>query len=256
MTEEKLGFFELMLKSMFDFSFYKQFVDAPIKKTIIYIVLFGLFIGSLSMIKYTVYYNDYFTDIKEDFGRRVPEFQIIDGVLVMDEETSFIRKENAFEFVIDSNLTSNAVEMSEKTGIYMTKDAFVLKSILNNDVIPYEGYSSDMITKTTIIEYLNFFKNVTLGMMLVFGTLFGMLGKVINSLFVSGIGFVINRVNNYQMSFKKIYQVGAHALTFPSIVAMLADIFLMSMPFFTVLYFFVIFMYYTKILRVLNEEAV
>lgn len=255
MAEESLGFFELMLKSMFDFKFYKRFIGVPMSKTILYIVLFGLFIGSLGMIKHAVYYNDYFNDIREDINRRVPEFQIINGLLVMDEETSFIRRENAFEFVIDPSMTSDSLKSKELSGIYMTKDAFVLRSFMNNDIIKYEGPNSETINKTAILEYMGFFKNIALGMIIVFGTVVGMFGKMINSLFVSVIGMLINRIHNYQMSFKNVYQIGVHALTFPSIVALFADIFLMNMPFFTVIYFIVIVMYYTKVFKVLKEEA-
>lgn len=253
LTEEKLGFFETMHKSMFDIGYYKTFIDSKLKKSILYIILFGLFIGSLSMIKMTVLFSDYYNSIQTDFNKNVPEFVIEEGTLSTEGGVVFERKNEEFEILINPEVVGTTMKTEALSGIYLTKDSLVVKTPFIYDVIDYKLYGDTIITKLKVSKYLSTIKNASIIGLFLLGTALGMVTKILDSFMVSIVGLIVNKTNKYKMNYKNIYKIGVHALTFPSIVAVIADIFLMNTPLFTIMYFFVIVAYYSRVFRSLTD---
>jgi len=256
MDQTKIGFFQKLFYSITSFDFYKKVIKESIGKAVIYLLLLSVLLSLFSIIQPMVGFLNGVDVLSKTFARDIPDFEFINGELsVTGEMPMVIGEESGQVLIIDTSGQLDATALDDYTsGVFLSKTYAINKT----DAVKTERYDFKELealkfTKQQIAGFLPYLKYFTLLIILVIlaGTI---IGKLISSLIVSVIGLIVNASTKSTLLYGEIYRIGVYAMTLPSIIKVIMRFSPVKIPFFFVIYYFIITIYLVKAFSLIKED--
>lgn len=251
MNNTKIGFFTKLTRTIFDFNIYPHVIGESTGRAVAFLLLFSLLLGIIgSLITSARYLLSGGLTVITDL---MPDFEYDSGILtVEDMEEPFIYEMDSNKiFVIDMNdeVDADILEYYSE-GIMLKQDRVIAVQYGNIQEVSYteflDSYNIYHFSKEDLSKILPVIDIGIVVIMIGFGVIGSVIGKMISSLFVSVLGLIVNAVTEAKLTYSDIYKTGVYALILPSLIKLILssagrNVGFIRMIFFVVYYGIVIF---------------
>ncbi|HOQ16106.1 MAG TPA: DUF1189 family protein [Defluviitaleaceae bacterium] len=251
MNNTKIGFFTKLTRTIFDFNIYPHVIGESTGRAVAFLLLFSLLLGIIgSLITSARYLLSGGLTVITDL---MPDFEYDNGILtVEDMEEPFIYEMDSNKiFVIDMNdeVDADILEYYSE-GIMLKQDRVIAVQYGNIQEVSYteflDSYNIYHFSKEDLSKILPVIDIGIVVIMIGFGVIGSVIGKMISSLFVSVLGLIVNAVSEAKLTYSDIYKTGVYALILPSLIKLILssaglNVGFIRMIFFVVYYGIVIF---------------
>lgn len=251
MNNTKIGFFTKLTRTIFDFNIYPHVIGESTGRAVAFLLLFSLLLGIIgSLITSARYLLSGGLTVITDL---MPDFEYDSGILtVEDMEEPFIYEMDSNKiFVIDMNdeVDADILEYYSE-GIMLKQDRVIAVQYGNIQEVSYteflDSYNIYHFSKEDLSKILPVIDIGIVVIMIGFGVIGSVIGKMISSLFVSVLGLIVNAVSEAKLTYSDIYKTGVYALILPSLIKLILssagrNVGFIRMIFFVVYYGIVIF---------------
>ncbi len=232
---------------------YKELLCSSTFTTFFYLLILSLFLGLLGFSKDYKNLNKFFYARKEAILKKVPPFEIKDGVLTLKGGNFVVFQEENCTFILNDREGSSNLLDEYPSGIALGKDSLSLK--YNNTNLGTTDYSSMNLSLTDekLKDYIEVLDNTLGNTYLTFMVLSFMIFAFVSSFILAIIGKIISLVKSINLKFYSSYKLSIYAITPCLVIISLLKLLDINMVLSTPLSFFVSIIYiYFAILNINN----
>ncbi|NLM48245.1 MAG: DUF1189 family protein [Epulopiscium sp.] len=251
MNNTKIGFFTKLTRTIFDFNIYPHVIGESTGRAVAFLLLFSLLLGIIgSLITSARYLLSGGLTVITDL---MPDFEYDSGILtVEDMEEPFIYEMDSnkiFVIYMNDEVDADILEYYSE-GIMLKQDRVIAVQYGNIQEVSYteflDSYNIYHFSKEDLSKILPVIDIGIVVIMIGFGVIGSVIGKMISSLFVSVLGLIVNAVSEAKLTYSDIYKTGVYALILPSLIKLILssagrNVGFIRMIFFVVYYGIVIF---------------
>ncbi len=250
MNSNETTFYRKMHKSVFKMDSYQEVVKASLGQAMVYVLILGLFVGSLSMIRPTMFIFNGLEDFETSFVERFPEFEISDGKLHLDGNESFVFREQNIAFILDPNADDVTV-MDDYNNAFLFDQSKIHYKMLDLKGTLGSYNENELINKEILVKEM---PQLKLGAVIAFliGTIMMTINKYFYVLFISVIGLLVCRMGRYKRSFHEVIKISAYVITLPSLMDLLLGVLGFNVNSFGILMMPIVFIYFSAVFRRLH----
>ena len=258
--------FLMKLKSsLLDTNFATQIKAEEVGKSVKYLLILMIFIGSGIMIKAEIGIDDAAKKMVTVLKTKFPDFELKDGHLKCSGVMPFVlnnaddKNEKDEVIIIDtSGKYTPEILDKYKSGAFFTESKVVYKK----DAFETKTYNlSDVkvnLTKADIINLITKWTIPALIFIFLISLFFIFLAKLLGVFLLSIIGIIINKLMNAALDYQTIFKICVYAIVLPSIIKFGLGMFNINIPYFWILYYGIASFYIVRFIKEfnkLNEEA-
>jgi hypothetical protein len=251
MDSEPKGFFASIPQSCTNFGFYKQAVNQPIKKALIYIFLILLIAAVLMSIGNIIRINKFIDEGKDWALKNVPEISIVNGkTQVKVPQPYIVWKDENFIFLIDTTGQNIAIDTAFKAGAILTQTKLIMKQDeLRTQQYELAQFPNCTVNKETITRWSKIGQTV-IWIILPIGTYFYLLfAKWFQIMLFSLFTLSLNNSMKTNLKYSQLLKLGIYALTAPIILDIIYSLVGRPNPIFIWVYIAVYIIYLTMAVK-------
>lgn len=219
-------FFNSLIRSCFDFRFYKDIFNQAIGRTMRYLLFLSLFVTVVIGLRYAPGLARFVREGALWLEKNAPNIEIADGTVKADVEQPYIKEEKEFVVIIDTTDKIKEIDAKYKTGVLLTKDKLIIKSSEErSQIFELKKVKSFKLNKDTINNMKRFFIFLLIPFIVVFQLFYFFIAKIIQSA-VAGLLVVIARPG---IKFINAFNLCIYAVTPATLLAVLV-MFVMPRP--------------------------
>lgn len=237
-----MKFFINLWRSVTSFRFYKEIASQKVSKSIGYFIFFILLITLLLSMKLSTVLIQGVGAMIEEFGDRLPEIRIKDGVVSIDAQEPFIIEEKDFIFIIiDTTGKITTIDPSYKQGILLTKNKLIHKqSEIETRAYDLSKIKSFTVNKEAMERWRKAFSRFAFPFLVVILFLYYIVAKLIQILFFSLIALIANTATKANLKYENLFNISLFALTPPVLLATIFNLAGLRIPFFLSLFLYTV----------------
>jgi len=236
-----MKFFINLWRSVTSFRFYKEIASQKVSKSIGYFIFFILLITLLLSMKLSTVLIQGVGAMIEEFGDRLPEIRIENGVVSTDAQEPFTIEEKDFIFIIDTTGKKTTIDPSYKQGILLTKNKLIHKqSEIETRAYDLSKIKSFTVNKAAMERWRKTFSRFAFPLLLVCLFLYFVVVKLIQILFFSLIALIANTVTKANLKYENLFNISLFALTPPVLLATIFNLAGLRIPFFLSLFLYTV----------------
>ena len=249
-----MSFFTQVKESVIDFKFFLRIKDNRFGKTFTYLLLLFLIFYSMTSIKW---YNDFLiiTNKTIGFTEKMPDFRLEKGEFSFDGPMPYeIVSMDQGKFIIDTTGQTTIDDYKDTyDGLLITKDFMIAKSNVQERKIYFKDISKLEFYKKDIVNFLPSLPGI-LAVLLVFGFLFALIGKLLNVLILAAIGILLCKIQKTSIHFSYLSNLATYSLTLPILLQLALSLSGMAIPYFSLLYWFVSIVYLFYAIKYVKDD--
>ncbi len=252
-------FFRTIHKSLFSLAYYRDVVNSRFKFSLKYFIAFSVFLGILLTVLISFIITPSINQFVNRFETRAASLYPANLVITVKNSEVSTNSEQPVKFPIPFELFTDTppaisdqkqqyllvIDPSAKTDSYPQSQAIILVTknalVTENDQNGYKVYPlSDAnltVDKTQVDQFLakvlpllNYLPAFIITIILCALVIFLPLSRLFSLVFQTLILLTITKLMNLNLSYKKIYQIGLHALTLPTLIQILMTAFNLNPP--------------------------
>lgn len=246
-----MNIFKRFYISLFKPKRYKELLNSSGFSTFLYLLIFSFIIGLLAFSRNYTNLNKFFYARKEAIEKKIPKFEIKDGVLNLKGANFVVFQEENCTFILNDKESSSTLLDEYASGIALGKDSLTLK--YNNTNLGTTDYSSMNLSLTDqkLKDYIEALDNTLGNTYLTFMVLSFIIFAFVSSFILAIIGKIIAKVKNINLSFSSFYKLSIYGITPCLVIIALLNLLDINMMLSTPLSFLVSIIYiYFGILNV------
>ena len=235
---------------------YKYFFKQSLGKAFLYLFVISISLAAISGFRtiydFNVGINDVAAYVKTDF----PDFELRNGQLEVDAEMPYVVANNEIQIIIidTTDKTDETILNDYDSGIFISKHGLDYKeSVFQTRKIDFASLNGVTLTKDNILKWIPYIKWFTI-LIIFFGFLFYIVGKLISALLVSIGGIVIASILKHKIKFGDLYKLSIYCLTSSILVNTLIDLTGITIPFFSLIYYGIALVYLWKVIEILKDN--
>lgn len=229
--KNKMNFFSKIAKSTYHFKSYNYFVRESLGKAMLYLVLLVLLTTTIYTIKLGIEIKDGVDVIATELSDELPDFEIVEGVLKVDESEKmpivheFNENGKKGNIIVDTtNLTDENILADYDYGMILYSDRFVMKD--STGKITKENFKTVGIknfAKADLNTIASDAFRFIFGMYAIFAPIVYFLGYCIQVFVVLGlVGLLIAKILNTKLTYGQACSLAIYSLTIQMIVSTIA----------------------------------
>lgn len=235
--------------------------NETLKKSMMYLLTLMLILGSAVMTKKII---DTHTDIRGFnyfLTKILPDFELYNGRFICYGNMPFIFKADKGGIIIDTTgVITEEYMKNYKAGIIITASQVIVKNdddkTTHYNLSQYKDYN---FTKTGLINFINNWTVVGLGIYFVLGVCYLFILKIIGVFTLSLISLVVCKISRIKLPFRSIFQISIYAIALPTIIDTILRVFNIEVPYFWIIYYAIATLYifrYIKFSDHNNDELI
>ncbi|MCX7920632.1 MAG: DUF1189 domain-containing protein [Clostridia bacterium] len=254
MEEVNTNFFTKAVKSISDFGYYKNLIKQSVGKSISYLLLLCLILGTISMIRPVLEFNRGISTFISAFEKNIPEFVLENGELNVSGPMPVTTEEDGAIFIIDTSGRTGVEALNNyDNGMLVLKDKMIQKNLGNIQTTEFSSLAGLKLTKSDIGQWLPFLKFISVFIVL-FGLIVFIIGKLLSALLISIIGLLLNAIVSAGLTFKDIFKMAVYSLTLPIILKVILSAAAINVPFFWLVYYLIAVFYVGYAMTLIKKE--
>jgi hypothetical protein len=232
-----MNFFVKLWKSTASFRFYREIAHQKVSRSIGYFFLFILLISVVLSLSASTFLIQHLARLAEDMGDKLPEVQIVDGVVSTSVTEPYFYGDENFIFIIDTTGGTTAVDVSYQQGILLAKNKVILKlSTIETREYDLSKIKSFTLDKEALKSWQKSSSRLALPVLLVGFFFYLLVIKGIQILFFSVIALIINNNIQANLKYENLFNISLFALTPPVLFTTVFTVFGFRFPFFGFFY--------------------
>lgn len=251
------GFFSRIKLCVMERSFGKTVVLETLGTAIKYFLFFILIIGSITMIEYAYDFKVAFEEVTQHIKEAAPEFRFENGYLECQGDMPLIEEDGNIIFAIDTTGKINQdILNSYDEGILITSTKLIQKRNSSEyRTINFSDMDWLNFTKRDMIKFVNKWSLPVSIVIFIIGLILIFIDKIINVVIISIIGLFINAIMKSKLLYENIFKLSVYAITLPTIVNMITNLFNITIPYFFVIYYGLTIYYLYRYLSEIKKES-
>lgn len=253
-----MNVFKELVLSVYDFKSYKEFLKNKGGKVFLAGLILMVVYFFLTMIVPFIGLAAEGGGLTENIERYVPEFELSDGTLWVEEPFEF--EDGGMYVCIDTDPTSVFYDTDE-IGYYISDYSQVIlmdsEKIIIKDNGEIQGmYFSDLgwdFDKDDLMGFVPYVYGIVVCFM-IFAFLFMTGLFFFGVLFVALIGMIVASCMKYQLTFGQLYQLGIYARTLPLLIKAVVSFLPFSIPMFWIINFGLSVLYLVLAIQKMKEQ--
>lgn len=249
-------FFEKFKLIIVDRSFGASIKAESVGKSMLFLLVVMLFIGSIIMIKGEIELYKYSKEATEKLSTNFPEFELKDGKFICEGVMPYIYNTSDAVFIIDtSGNTNGAVLDGYKQGMIITETTLLYKKSAS-ETRSYElnEFKNFNITKARLIELIKTWTVPGLVIIFIFSLLFIYVWKLIGVLTLSVIAIIINKILKMNLEYEDLFKISVYAIIYPSIINSGLGIVEVDIPYFWIVYYAIAGFFLVQLIKGSNPK--
>jgi len=253
-------FLNKLKSSLLDKGFTAQIKAEEVGKSVKYLLILMLIIGSVIMIKAEMGLYNAANETVTTLQTKFPDFELKDGHLKCSGPMPFRlnakpgKDEKDALFIIDTSGKYTPEILDQyKSGIIF----FESKVVYKKDAFETKTYNfSDIkvnFTKTELINIINNWTIPALIFIFLISLFFTFLAKLLGVFLLSIIGIVMNKILKAELDYQTIFKICVYAIVLPSIIKFGLGIVDVDIPYFWIVYYGIASFYIYKFIKEFNE---
>lgn len=251
-----MWFFRELADSLSNLKAYGFFCRQGFGRTLTYLLLLSLGLGSLGFVGVWRAFNRDADDLAVWLKEKAPDFALSKGVFTVDPETTVVyRKEGDLILVIGARKDfSDSITAGYARGIILYGDrAVVTGGDGQKREMRFKDYADMKVDKKEILATLD--NRALLGLFtFVFWMVFYFAGKLFSALFLTGLGMNFRSLLRMTMPFGDIYKLAVHSLTLGMMLNTLLALRGIDFPYFFILYYLMSASYLWQGMRQVRDQ--
>lgn len=257
-----MNFFQEVFKSITNPKDYGYFANETSRKSLAYFILLINIIAILWMLPATIesrnLVHSAINEAENFYNTQLPEFKLSNGQLEVDAQMPLILQQDSNGVIIvdTTGQTTEAYLEDRPQGMLITRDElFIKQSGSRYRTIFFKDLEIDQFTKTDgkklmnqILPYLRYLP----ALLFILGMTFFIFVSFFFLMILTFIGQILSSVQNKDLSFRKVFNITTHAMTFPLILVLGNSLLNQGIPFFGLICFFIVGIYQWKALKSIN----
>lgn len=234
-----MRFFRELKDSLSNFKAYPFFCRRGFGRTLAYLLVLSLGLGSLSFVGTWRAFNRDADDLSVWLKEKAPDFNLAKGVFATSPETTVVyRQEGDLILVLGAKSDFNdSLTAGYARGIIVYSDRVaVTGSGGQSRELKFKDYGEMKVEKRKILDALDN-RNLLGISIFIFWMTFYVIGKLFSALFLAGLGMNFHSLLRMAMPFGDIYKLAVHSLTLGMVLDALLIMLGMEFPYFFVLYY-------------------
>ncbi len=199
---------------------YPQFAKRSWTHIILYLFLFSSLTWLLGFVGIYQNISRGIEEIQTKIMNELPDFMFAEGVLKVNGLMPVILYKDLESIVIldTSGNTDESILAPYHSGMLILADRMINKrDQARSEEIQYTLFSGVSFSKESIVSWIPYFKWIHLPIALI-TFLYSFLAYLINALWVTLIGFLLNLFIKTKITFAEMYKMGVYTLTLPLIL--------------------------------------
>lgn len=249
-----------MLSSVWDKYFGAKIKVEDFKKSMIYLLILMLFIGSVKMIESDIDNYHYASSLAKFFKIKSPDFEFKNGRFYYFGEMPFIFEEGQNIIIVDTSGKVTEESLNKyKSGMFISTTRLVYKKD-NTETkgINLIDYKKINFTRNELIKFINYFTIPILLIITLIGLFFIYIFKLIGVFILTIIALIINKILKAGIDYQNLFKISIYAIALPTVIDSVLDIFKVEIPYFWIIYYciatFYIFRYISKFSHTVDKE--
>lgn len=218
---EKMGFISQFVASITRPAAYRQLRDEKGGRVFLYLLILALVLGTISMLLPLAQFLQGVDEMIAVYKQSAPEFRFENGELAVDAEMPIIfddPRQNAIYIIDTSGETGmEALEEYDRGLVLTNRMAIIKQNRLQQRVIDLAELRGLRFNKEIFGGFLPYLKAISL-LILLFGWIGFICGKLLSGLWVALIGLIIFSTTRLKEPFGRLYKMSIYALTLPILV--------------------------------------
>jgi hypothetical protein len=247
MDGSKLNFFNRVFYSIAGFSKYIHLIREKVGKAVLYLIIFGLVLGVVSILPSYIKSNDELNTLIKSFDTSVPDFSFENGKLDVKGKMPIIIDNVGSVFIIDtSGKTDESIMDNYDNVTLVTSDRMIQKTFANKQITEFSILKTINVTKATVKTMLPMIKVLML-VFHFFALVFFVGGRFLIALILSLFALILNAALKTALPYRDIFKLSIYVMTLPMLLGVVFDIALVGIPYFwaisTLIFYVVSFVY-------------
>lgn len=251
-----MRFFRELADSLSNFKAYGFFCRRGFGRTLAYLLLLSLGLGSLGFVGVWRTFSRDADDLAVWLKEKAPDFTLSKGMFATDPETMAVyQKEGELILVIGASRGfSDSLTASYARGIIIYGDrAVVTGGGGQKREMRFKDYPDMKVDKNEILATLD--NRALLGLFtFVFWMIFYFTGKLFSALFLTGLGMNFRPLLRMTIPFGDIYKLAVHSLTLGMVLDALLAMLGIEFPYFFILYYLMSASYLWQGMRQVRDQ--
>jgi hypothetical protein len=216
-------------------------------RAILYLLLLALTLGvvngTFQSVKAAIAYTGFLDGIKEE----LPDFTLENGELTVEGDEPIIFEEAAGEtIIIDDTGTYTKDNIDSLLGessnvVLITKEYVLMVDPTETNEIRFAEFGELYVDKNMVLTFLPYLTWLTV-LMGVFIVIWFFVSKLVMGLFYGLIGLIASKIQKRSYSYGKAYSMGLYAITLPSVLDIVFNMFGINLPW--LVYFLITLIYF------------
>jgi Na+/alanine symporter len=249
----KTDFLKRISLSVTDRNFGKTVVSESLGTALKYFWLFILLVGVITtaVSAYSLYYD--MKELAQIFQQEAPEFRLENGTFVCQGKMPIVKKSDGTVIIIDTTGKTNETVLEKyDDGVFISSTKIVRKNdSFNSRTIFFKDFTWLNFTKQDMIRFINKWLTPIVS---IFALIFFGVGKLINIFLVSLMGLIVNAFMQAKLLYANILKLSIYAITLPTAIKAILDIFDMRIPYFSLIYYIIAIFYIYRYLSEIRKE--
>lgn len=243
--ENKLRLTDKFAYSFFNFDAYKDFIKEGLPKSILYIFIVSIIFSFFVNFNLANTLTDKSIEVKGVISKKLPDFYIKDGKFHLDSDKPVVyENETGMAYILDTTGKDNTSLLTQHDLAIIVNETNIKAKVDSNilDVSSINIYPD--LNKEDIYPFIDFYVNVLMILLFIFSPIFSFIGKLISVFLIIGpITFMINRVLDTGLNYKKSCIIGFYAITLPMLLKTLLGVAGVNLFGFSIVYYSTAFIY-------------
>jgi len=250
-------FFRKIKLSLLDNDFGACIKAEDFGKSLRYLLIIMLFIGSIIMINAGIEIYSFKKDFVQKLETKFPDFELKDGRFLCSGIMPFIYNSKDEVFIIDtSGKTYKEVLNGYKSGVYISETNIEYKkSTAETRSYNLSDAKNFNFTKSKLIKVINQFTIPGLIFIFLVSVFFIFVAKLVGVLLLTIIALIINKVLKSEIDYTNIFKISIYAIVLPSIIKFGLGLAKTDIPYFFVLYYGIATFYIWRYIKGFNVIA-
>jgi len=215
-----MGFFSKVKNSIINPKAYVEFLKESVGRTVLYIFLITLILGSIISVKTIYKFADFRDKAKEAITKDVRDFKFENGKLAVDGDMPIIiKEEDGTVIIIDTSGSTSESALDEyNKGMFISDTKYVnKKSPSQKDQVELSLYKDFSFDKSDILKLIDKAKVLNV-FIVIFGVLWFFGKQFLFALFTALLALIVNGFVKSRVKFGEVYKLALYSLTVPIIV--------------------------------------
>lgn len=236
--------------------FGKKIKNESLGKTMVYLFIFMLIIGSLFMLKTDLIFYNTIIEETEIIQNNFANFELKEQKFVYYGAMPVVKVEDNFATVIDTTGATNEDILNKyEGGIFISETKLVVKSATEKRIMDFSDYKEFNFNKSELLNSIQIYTMPVLIVIFIIGVIVLYLLKLL-ALFIFSIAPVVMTSRlKLNIDYGKIFQITIYSITLPTIIKCVLFIFNINIPFFFILYYLIATYYIVRYLKSYKNET-